>query len=64
MKQPRDQHWERLLVALEDEADEMKGTGSSTICVRFHQGQPREIEVLERKQKYLIARGGAAKQER
>lgn len=62
MRTPLDQHWAGLLKALEDEAAEMKGTGASTVRIRFHQGQPREIEVLDRKQKYLIAKGGTAKQ--
>jgi len=62
VRQPLDQHWAGLLKALEDEATELKGTGWSKVRVRFHQGQPREINVLERQQTYLIAKGGTAKE--
>jgi len=62
VNQPLDQHWAGLLKAIEDEAAEVKGFGSSTIRVRFHDGQPREIDVLERKPRYLIAKGGTAKE--
>jgi len=61
MNQPLDQHWAFVLNALESEATKMQGTGSSTVRIRFHQGQPREIEVLQSKQKYLIAKGGTVK---
>ena len=63
MKQPRDQHWVEFLGAVETEADMLPhGCGGVTLRIRFHDGQPREIEVLERTPKYLIARGGTARQ--
>ena len=56
MKQPRDQHWVDLLAALEREADLLAGYGELTLRVRFHDSQPREVEVLERVPKYLLGK--------
>ena len=61
MKQPRDGHWAGLLEALEREADALGGFGEVGLRVRFHDGQPREVEVQERRPKYLLSGAGAAK---
>ena len=60
MKQPRDQHWTDLLAALEREADALGGYGEVGLRVRFHDGQPREVEVRERVPKYLLGKKGVA----
>ena len=60
MKQPRDQHWADLLAALEREADTLGGYGEVTLRVRFHDSQPREVEVLGRVPKYLLGKKGVA----
>ena len=56
MKQPRDQYWSDLLAALEQEADQLGGFGAMTVTVRFHDSQPREVEVLGRVPKYLLGK--------
>ena len=59
MRTPRDQHWADLLAALEREADTLGGYGEATLRVRFHDSQPREVEVLERVPKYLLGKKSA-----
>ena len=49
-----DQHWADLLEALRKEVTILGGYGDITIKVRFHDSQPREIEVRERHPKYLL----------
>jgi len=60
VKQPRDQHWADLLEALEREADALGGYGEVTLHLRFHDSQPREVEVLGRVPKYLLGKKGVA----
>ena len=59
MRQPRDQHWTDLLEALEMDADALGGYGEIRLSVRFHDGQPRELQVQERLPKYRLGRTDA-----
>ena len=54
MRQPRDQHWADLVEALEIEADLLGGFGEITVRIQFHQAQPREVRVCERRATYQL----------
>lgn len=59
MKQPRDQHWENLLGTLERMADGL-GHGNITVRIWFHDGQPRELDLLERVEKHHLGKTAAS----
>ena len=42
------QHWQDLLEALQRESDQVDGWGEVTIRLVYHEGLPREMEVVSR----------------
>jgi hypothetical protein len=50
--------YDELVAVVRREIGLLGGYGEVTLCIKAHAGQPRAVEVLSRKQHYLLG-GGA-----
>ena len=57
MRQPRDQHWADLLEEWEGEVAELGGYGELTVRIQFHDSQPREYWIEQRRRRRLLGKG-------
>jgi hypothetical protein len=49
--------WEDLVRAVKRESDIAGGYGELVVSIKFHQGAPRDMKVLERKPQYRLGGG-------
>jgi hypothetical protein len=52
--------WEDLVRAVKRESEISGGFGEIVVSLKFHQGAPRELKVLERRPHYRLGGGLAA----
>ena len=50
------QHWQDLLEGLQRESDQVDGWGEVTMRLVYHEGLPREMEVVSRVTRYKLGK--------